>query len=158
MGLYFSKSEKPVAARSGISINNKFVIPPGESNFRVEGSSKRLEEPVYVVSVYPHMHLLGKDIKVTGIKPDGEELPMVWIKNWDFNWQNPYMFQRPLLLPAGSRVKVVSHFDNSASNPNNPHDPPQAVGWGEKTTDEMCLSFFTYLPASEYTPAPSPAR
>jgi hypothetical protein len=56
------------------------------------------------------------------------------------------------MAQAVDAVKVVSHFDNSVGNPNNPHDPPRPVGWGEKTTDEMCLSFFTYLRASEYTP------
>jgi mono/diheme cytochrome c family protein len=154
VGLYFSKAEKPIVAHYGVSINTKFKIPPGEINYRVEGSlqRKKLKEPVYVVSVYPHMHLLGKDIKVTATLPDGKELPFIWIKNWDFNWQSPYHFKQLQYLPAGSEIKVVSHFDNSASNPHNPHDPPKQVGWGEKTTDEMCLSFFTFLKASDYNP------
>jgi hypothetical protein len=160
VGLYFSKSTKPIRAHYGVALNNKFTIPPGESNYRVEGRlpGKGLKEPIWLISVYPHMHLLGKQIQVTAIYPDGKELPLILIKNWDFNWQSPYFFKEPHYLPAGTQMQVVSYFDNSAANPNNPHDPPKPVGWGEKTTDEMCLSFFTYLKAADYSPqSPNPA-
>ena len=30
-------------------------------------------------------------------------------------------------------------YDNSAGNPRNPFNPPREVGWGEESTDEMCL-------------------
>jgi hypothetical protein len=36
---------------------------------------------------------------------------------------------------------MVAHFDNSAANSSNPSNPPVNVGWGEQTTDEMCLGF-----------------
>jgi len=29
----------------------------------------------------------------------------------------------------------------SAANRRNPSTPPRAVGWGEATTDEMCIAF-----------------
>src|SRR5262249_14348550 len=61
--------------------------------------------------------------------------------DWDFNWQYSYFFEKPLDLPRGSVLNVVSHFDNSASNPRNPNKPPKLVIWGEATTDEMCVGF-----------------
>jgi hypothetical protein len=45
---------------------------------------------------------------------------------------------------------LVATFDNSPENPNNPNDPPKNMGWGEKTTDEMCIAFLYLLKESEY--------
>jgi hypothetical protein len=45
----------------------------------------------------------------------------------------------------------VAYFDNSSENPN-PHDSPKPVGWGEKTTDEMCIAFVSFLKADQWQP------
>jgi hypothetical protein len=68
------------------------------------------------------------------------------------NWQDAYDYQKPIFLPQGTKVRLVSYFDNSANNPHNPNNPPKPVGWGEKTTDEMCIAFLYYVIASEYQP------
>ncbi len=94
---------------------------------------------VNVLAVAPHMHLLGRQIKVTAQTPAGATVPLVWIKDWDFNWQGGYGFVEPVRLPQGSIVKVEAEYDNSADNPHNPSSPPKRVRWGEQTTDEMCL-------------------
>ena len=39
-------------------------------------------------------------------------------------------------------VAVTCTFNNSDSNPKNPNNPLVDVGWGERTTDEMCIGFF----------------
>lgn len=152
VGLYFSKHPKPIAIRTGVVINQKFEIPPGEARHEVR-AALTLEEPMYAVSVFPHMHLLGTEMKVTAALPDGKIRKMIWIKNWDFNWQQSYVFEKLLYLPAGTEIRVVAYFDNSSKNPNNPHDPPKPVGWGEKTTDEMCIAFVDFVKSSEYKPA-----
>jgi len=38
-------------------------------------------------------------------------------------------------------VRVTAIYDNSDGNPKNPNNPIVPVGWGERTTDEMCLAF-----------------
>ena len=151
LGLYFCDAPEPIAVQHGVAINHEFTIPPNEQNYKVEASWK-VEEDTYAISVLPHMHLLGREMKVTATLPDGRVEPMVWIKDWDFNWQLSYRFRKPLYFPKGTTVDVVSHFDNSSSNPNNPHDPPRSVGWGEKTTDEMCIVFVGVLKADEWQP------
>jgi hypothetical protein len=85
------------------------------------------------------MHLLGRQMKVYAETPDGKQLPMVWVKDWDFNWQGAYAFRQPLRLPKGSIIRVEAEYDNSANNPHNPNSPPKLVTWGEETADEMCL-------------------
>jgi len=107
-----------------------------------------------VNDVAPHMHLIGKEMKVTATLPDGSTKPMIWIKDWDFNWQGQYRFKQPMILPAGTRVDMEATFDNSADNPRNPNDPPKIVRWGEQTTDEMAIVFLqcvTSNPADRVT-------
>jgi peroxiredoxin/mono/diheme cytochrome c family protein len=115
-------------------------IPAGAENHEVRTS---LVMPVDMIglAVTPHMHLLGKDMKVTATLPDGKLRPLVWVRNWDFNWQESYQFIEPIELPRGTRIDLTAHFDNSEKNPYNPHRPPQDVSWGEETTDEMCIAF-----------------
>jgi len=40
----------------------------------------------------------------------------------------------------------------SAANRRNPSTPPRAVGWGEATTDEMCIGFISYIRSGELHP------
>lgn len=98
-----------------------------------------------MVGVVPHMHLLGKSMKVTATLPAKEgaiEKTLIDIRNWNYNWQDEYYFQRPFKLPAGTKLTVDAVFDNSADNPMNPNSPPKRVTWGEETDDEMLFCFF----------------
>ena len=151
LGLYFSKHPNPQKIGMGIAINPKFMIPPGDANHEVKAVWD-VKEDSYAISVAPHMHLIGKQIKVEAFLPDGSTKRMIWIKAWDFNWQGSYRFREPMFLPKGTKVVTTAHFDNSAENPNNPNSPPKPVGWGEKTTDEMCIAFVAHLKAKEWKP------
>ena len=69
--------------------------------------------------------------------PDGKELGLIWIEDWDFNWQDDYRFAEPVFLPAGATMVMEYTYDNSANNPRNPHHPPERVRYGLHSTDEM---------------------
>jgi thiol-disulfide isomerase/thioredoxin len=124
------------------------TIPPRATDYEVRGSYT-LPRDVLAFSVTPHMHYLGKDMKLTATLPTGEVVPLLLVRHWDFNWQEMYTYREPVPLPAGARIEMVAHFDNSEGNPNNPHRPPQAVRWGEETTDEMCIGFLDVAPQAE---------
>jgi hypothetical protein len=94
---------------------------------------------VQAIGIGPHMHYIGKEMKVVAKLPDGKTTPLIWIKDWDFNWQGSYQFSTPIDLPKGTVIKLDAYYDNSAGNPSNPNKPPKPVHWGEQTTDEMCL-------------------
>jgi hypothetical protein len=38
-------------------------------------------------------------------------------------------------LPQGTRIEVTAYLDNTADNPNNPHDPPKAVQFSAPLCD-----------------------
>ena len=81
-------------------------------------------------------------MKVTATLPDGKKQPMIWISDWDFNWQGRYQYARPVSLPKGAVVEMEAFFDNSSDNPKNPNNPPKTVKQGERTVDEMCECLF----------------
>ena len=58
--------------------------------------------------------------------------------------QSNFRLERPLKLPAGTRIECTAHFDNSKNNPNNP-DPTKTVYWGDQTWQEMMIGFVDYI-------------
>jgi len=125
--------------------NYEMDIPAGEDNYR-RVTTYTLPRDVIMVGVVPHMHLLGKSMKVSASVPadDGtfDEQTLIDIRNWNYNWQDEYYYERPFRLPAGTRLTVDAVFDNSADNVMNPSSPPRRVTWGEETDDEMLFCFF----------------
>jgi peroxiredoxin/mono/diheme cytochrome c family protein len=155
IGLYFAK--KPVKTPyKGMVIAGgdrgrrqfSFVIPAGAEDFKLTGNLW-VDQDCTLYSVMPHMHMVGKKIRVTMTPPDGKAQTLVAITDWDYNWQETYMLKKPLKVKAGTRFAVEAVYDNSAKNPNNPFNPPQKVRFGEQTTNEMC---FVFLGATSDTP------
>jgi hypothetical protein len=87
------------------------------------------------------MHYIGKDMKLTAIKPDGTEQLLLDVPRYDFNWQTSYIFAEPVALPKGTVIKMVSHHDNSAANPRQQFSPPRDIHFGEATHEEMSIAF-----------------
>jgi len=140
VGIYFSRSPISNTAGSiGLNVVN-LNIPPGESKHRVT-TFLTLPVDVTLLGIGPHMHLLGREMKVTATKPDGTVEPLIWVRDWDWNWQGQYRFAESIRLPRGTRLELEAIYDNSPANVANPNSPPQPVHFGRNTTDEMCLCF-----------------
>jgi peroxiredoxin len=153
VGLYFAKEPIEKQARVLPVLNTGIAIPPGSQRCEMKASA-HVPMDVTALAVIPHMHLLGREIKVTAALPDGTTKPLVWIKDWDFNWQETYAFKEPIKLPKGTRIDVVGYYDNTEKNPNNPNHPPKLVRWGEETTDEMLVAFLAVTVDGEHLNAP----
>ncbi len=151
IGLYYATApvEKQVRGSMVLPPRKNFLgrpdlhIPAGAERHEVTGSME-VPTDVHLSGVSPHMHWIGKDFLLKAIRPDGTTVTLVRIDQWNFNWQGTYDFVKPVALPKGTRVEMVAHFDNSADNPANPSAPPREVGWGEQTTDEMCIGFLQW--------------
>jgi hypothetical protein len=117
-----------------------FVIPPGDPNYEVVGK-QTFDRDTYLRSLYPHMHVRGKDATYTIVYPDGREEVVLRVPKYDFNWQLSYTLAEPKFMPKGSTLKVTMHYDNSRANRFNP-DPGAEVRWGEQTWEEMMLGYY----------------
>jgi hypothetical protein len=116
-------------------------IPAGARDHRVK-TSTYVPNDVIILSVFPHAHYLAKGVKASAVLPDGTARTLLWIKQWDFNWQEEYWYAKPVELPQGTRLDVEFTYDNSVGNPRNARQTPERVIWGETTTDEMAEIHF----------------
>lgn len=112
------------------------AIKAGEKE-HIEKATFILPEDCEAFAVNAHAHYLAKRMELTATLPDGEKMRLLRTSRWDFRWQEDYAFEKPVKLPAGTRLDMLISYDNSASNPNNPTNPPRDVKWGPQTTDEM---------------------
>ena len=135
IGLTVAKGPPLKSFYSATAVSWHWEIPPGDPNY--EGHARlTFGEPVTLVSIQPHMHLRGKDMTVQLVYPDGKAQTVLSVPHFSFSWQVIYYLAQPLSLPAGTRVEVTAHWDNSANNPWNP-DPSRTVRWGNQSWDEM---------------------
>jgi hypothetical protein len=154
VGLYFARG--PVRhTLEGVVLAGRFLfIPAGEAHFAVRAAAE-VQDDCLLHSVLPHMHRLGRAVRVTLRPPRGPARTLLAIRDWDYNVQEAYFLKTPLRLAAGSRVELDAVFDNSADNPANPARPPRPVVFGERTEDEMC---FVFLGVTAVGPGPVRSR
>jgi hypothetical protein len=143
LALHFAKKPVTRTVQSKVVINTHFNIPAGAERHEVR-TGWMVPEDLHVLSVQPHMHLIGREMLLTATLPGGREKTLIHLKDWDFNWQLGYPFAEPVALPADTVVHLRAWFDNSEKNPANPNHPPKDVRFGLQTTDEMCVAYLLY--------------
>jgi hypothetical protein len=136
IGIYFARADTTQLITDVIVGNCDLVIPAGDDNARFTAEYTTPAD-LLLMEVRPHMHLLGKSYQVRGLLPSGQEVPVIKIENWDFNWQDSYVIDPLIRLPAGSKIEIEVVYDNSSKNSANPNSPPKTVHFGEESTDEM---------------------
>lgn len=141
VGLYYAKGNVKSRMFFLPLVQQRLMLPAGNPKAQVNYSLTL--PPLFdakVINIFPHMHLLGTDIKVEAVRGN-TTTPLVWIDKWDFNWQGAYTYQEPIPVAALTSLRMTCTYDNSAANPRNPSNPPKVVRWGEGTEDEMCVAF-----------------
>ena len=118
------------------------LIPANDSNAEVVSEST-VGADMKLVYIQPHAHLRGKDFEIRLVYPTGEK-ETVFKGKFDFNWQLGYDLAKPIVLPKGTRIVSIVHYDNSANNPYNP-DPTKNVVWGPQNWDEMQSVFLGFI-------------
>ena len=143
---FFFTDRAPTVLPHLVNLGTRTIeIPAGQEDY-VVNDQYVLPTDVDVLSVYPHAHYLGKDVQAFATLPDGTRQWLLWIKDWDFNWQDVYLYKAPVFLPRGTTISMRYTYDNSADNPRNPHAPPQHVTYGPHSSDEMAELWLQVLP------------
>jgi hypothetical protein len=148
LGLYFSDRPPSLTPTLLRLTRQNLDIPPGERRYVVTDTFT-LNADVDVYTVQPHAHNLAREVKGTAVLADGTERPLIYVRDWDFDWQGVYRYAKPVPLPAGTMLRMEFVYDNSADNPNNPYKPPRRVTYGQRTTDEMAELWFQVVPRRE---------
>lgn len=108
-------------------------------------------EPLSLLYVWPHMHLIGKKFTAYYTTASQDTVPLVRINDWDFNWQEAYKFKKLMKIPKGAVLTIEGVYDNTARNPHNPNSPPMIVFSDGLmgTKNEMLSLILVYLPYKE---------
>ena len=153
IGLYFGEGEMQKEVVAALAGTGGFEIPPHASNHEIR-SSYIIDQDVHVISYFPHGHVRMTDMDLIANYPNGEKRSLINVPKYDFDLQLFYYPQQPVPLPAGTRLDIIAHYDNSAANPNNP-DPNRAVGFGLETVDEMMFNVFEFIADEGVSPTPA---
>jgi hypothetical protein len=150
VGMVFAKGEHKTRYFTSYGpIANNLKSAAGDNNGEVVGEMTT-QADMKLVYVQPHMHLRGKDYELRAVYPTGEVQTLLKAK-WDFNWQLGFEYAEPVVLPKGTRLIGISHFDNSPNNPFNP-DPKKEVVWGLQNWEEMSNCFMGLVFDSKIEP------
>jgi hypothetical protein len=152
IGLYFGKTELKKEVVAALAGTFNFSIPPHAQNYEIRGAYVA-DQDINIVSLFPHMHLRGKDMKLTATYPGGRQETILNVPEYNFDWQLFYYPKTPLVLPRGTRIDLLAHFDNSSSNLRNP-DPTRTVTFGEGSTAEMMFGMFEFTAVEGVSPRP----
>ena len=142
IGLKFAKTTPKTILNTMALINASLSIPAGAANHLVE-NTMTFNRDTMIYSLVPHTHVRGKGWHYEAIYPDGRREVILSVPNYDFNWQHEYVFEKPLQLPAGTKLHAKAWYDNSPANKSNP-DPTKTVTWGDQTWEEMMYTSITY--------------
>jgi hypothetical protein len=148
VAVIYAKEPPKKMLSGGNVLNARFEIPPGAPHHEVS-ATRTFADDVLLTTMMPHMHVRGKDMTYIAHYPDGRKETLLYVPKYDFNWQHTYELAEPKLLPKGTKLEVIAHFDNSTNNVFNP-DPTATVRWGDQTWEEMMIGFY-----STVVPAPS---
>jgi hypothetical protein len=146
VGLYLAPQppEKPLKR---VDLRNRFfLIPAGAASHEVKRCYD-VEQDKLLVAITPHMHFRGKDATYELLHVDGRREILLAVPHYSFDWQLQYQFKTPVLMEKGSRMEVTFHYDNSINNPANP-DPGKAIRWGDRSEDEMMVTWTETLDGS----------
>ncbi len=118
--------------------NWSFSLPPNQTTFVSDQypNAGSLPGNISLLSVFPHMHLLGQKIKSYGLTAAGDTIKLIDIPQWDFHWQDFYFFKQLQKIPTGGKLKGEGSYFNSTAS---------TVGAGLNTADEMFLVYFHWM-------------
>ncbi|MEI7931966.1 MAG: hypothetical protein WCI21_02775 [Alphaproteobacteria bacterium] len=144
VGLYFyDKGQEPNRIlHNSVIANPQIQIPANNAAFE-DIAYVTFPKDALLYSAFPHMHYRGRASQLELQTPDGKRQILLSTPNYNFNWQGYYDFERPIEIPAGSRLIAHFTYEHSNRNPANP-DPNRVVPWGEQSFDEMFYMAYTY--------------
>jgi mono/diheme cytochrome c family protein len=117
---------KPASIHTVLDVN--LSLTPGMEEVHAGATKNGPNTDVMVHGVFPHMHTLGRKLSVNVM--GGACLADV--PDYDFNWQQFYMYKDPIAVPAGSKLSIACQYNTLGQ--------VKTVTWGEGTGDEMCVA------------------
>jgi hypothetical protein len=68
-----------------------------------------------LVSMRPELPVGMRSLEIKLMRPDGSREVLLWVKDAHQFWPTPYVFKKPVELPAGSVLEAVAYADAPAA-------------------------------------------
>lgn len=142
LGLYFHDTPPERRLRTITLQDEALAIPANAANHKVVMHSEPLGENIRLESYSPHAHSRGMQMRLYLETPEAgdEDALLINVANFNFNWQLDYRQAGENWLPAGSRLRAETVYDNSEANPFNA-DPDQPLSHTYSDQGEMFSHF-----------------
>ena len=117
-------------------------IPPRTRRYTIQTDVQmQLYGPVMVYTWLLHMHQIGHSIKTEVLYRNGSiKYPFFGANDpYDFDLQSAQVFDPPLQLVPGDRIRMTCTYDSSSRS--------AYTKGGFSSSDEMCMGFFNVYPA-----------
>jgi hypothetical protein len=145
IGLYFYKDgEMPDLVMREMPLVDQFIEIPANDGAHKEIAYFDFPKDAILHTAVVHAHYRGTYSKLELMTPDGKRETILNVPFYDFNWQRMYEFEKPIDIPAGSKVIATYVYDNSKRNPANPN-PNEKIVWGDQSFEEMFYTSLRYL-------------
>jgi len=112
-------------------------LPPGLPHVEEAQTTAfaALLAPVLVHGVFPHMHKMGRTLRVD-LEQAGDSTCVVDVPDYSFAWQQFYFYDKPLVIAPGEAGATLIRcgYDTTLAK--------TTTHFGEGTGDEMCLGGF----------------
>jgi hypothetical protein len=93
----------------------QIVLPPRSTGTTLE-TSYAIANDTMLRGMVGHMHLFGRKLQVEVIPPAGGSSCLMDIPQWNYRWEEMLFLERPVLLAAGSTVKLTCTWDNPSDH------------------------------------------
>lgn len=135
-GIKVCATKKPKSQRAAIHwLGSELITLPPNSQGSAQGTcTPSDDEPIHILGVIPHMHQLGRNVKMTINRADGSKDVL---HEGTFEFENQTYYPKEVVLKPGDTVTTKCDYMN---------DTTGIVTLGEKTTQEMCYIFTLAYP------------
>jgi hypothetical protein len=66
-----------------------------------------LDRPLVLDGLLPQQMATNQSIRVAAALPDGSVEPLIWLHQYDPRYTHPFLFRKPVRLPAGTVIRGV---------------------------------------------------
>jgi hypothetical protein len=118
--IHYRGNGEPTSDRSQLALYSSSQPPPRqlhEIRLAPSGMSVQLSEPAEAIAVVPLADPRVVSVQATAYRPDGTSEVLVWTREPKSDWQQTYVFKKPVSLPRGTRLEVIAHPAAAASQP-----------------------------------------
>ena len=107
VGLHFADGD--AATIESILVSSADIVDGSEVTFRHD-----LATDITVFALFPEVDIESSELQVEAVRPNGDRIPMLWLREPDRGWPIRFWFITPVALPAGSQIEVRAILDPAA--------------------------------------------